>query len=105
LKEDPHLQGGYDEARVLFSARTFTPFHAFKLDHTYATAFLPNSFSKIKNKSLPTMSRHSDLKADQVRRDLMSYTLLTNHWCSADGSAPGTGDLGTENFGSLRVLN
>jgi len=75
LKEDPHLQARYDEARVLFSARTFTPFHALKQDHIYARAFLPNSFKKIKNKSVQTMSRHTDLKSDQVRRDVMSIIL------------------------------
>jgi len=77
LKEDPHLQARYDddEARVLFSARTFTPFHALKQDLIYARAFLPNSYTKIKNKSVKTMSRHTDLKADQVRRDIMSIIL------------------------------
>lgn len=75
LKEDPHLQARYDEARVLFSARTFTPFHALKQDHIYARAFLPNSFTKLKNKSVQTISKHTDLKADQVRRDIMSIIL------------------------------
>ena len=72
VREDPNLQKRYDEARVLFSARTFTAFNALKSDHLYVRALLPKTFNKVKNKSVSTMSRHTDIMADEVRRNLMS---------------------------------
>lgn len=71
IREDPNLQKRYDEARVLFSARTFTAFNALKSDDLYVKALLPKTYKKVKNKSVATMSRHTDQIADDIRRDLM----------------------------------
>ena len=72
VREDPDLQRRYDEARVLFSAKTFTAFNALKSDEIYVKALLPKTYKKVKNKSVTTMSRHTDQMADNIRRDLMS---------------------------------
>ena len=72
VREDPELQKRYDEARVLFSAMTFTAFNALKSDEIYVKALLPKTYKKVKNKSVSTMSRHTDQMADDIRRNLMS---------------------------------
>ena len=72
IKEDPNLQKRYDEARVLFSAKTFTAFNALKSDELYVKALLPKTYKKVKNKSVSTMSRHTDQMADDIRMELMS---------------------------------
>ena len=72
LKDDPNLQKRYDQARVLFAARTFTAFNALQHDYLYLEALLPKTHKKVKIKSVQTISRHTDIMADDVRRDLMS---------------------------------
>lgn len=72
VREDPDLQKRYDKARVLFSAKTFTAFNALKSDEIYVKALLPKTYKKVQNKSVSTMSRHTDQMADDIRRDLMS---------------------------------
>ena len=66
------VQSSYDRARVLFAAKTMTPFNALKHDELYLKALLPKSYSRIKIKSKQTLSRHTDKMADEVRVDLMS---------------------------------
>ena len=72
VKLDPHVQKRYDRARVLFSAKNMIPFNALKSDELYVKALLPKTYKKVKNKSVATMSRHTDIVADEVRRDIMS---------------------------------
>ena len=52
-----------------------TPFNALKHDHLYVEALLPKSHSKIKNKSVQTISRHTADLADELRRDMLSIIL------------------------------
>ena len=68
--DNSQLQLRYDQARVLFSAKTMTAFQALKHDDLYVKALIPHR--KLTNKSARTISRHTDRMADDVRRDLLS---------------------------------
>ena len=74
-REDPVAQALYDKARVLFSATTMTPFNALQHDYLYVEALLPKSHKKIKIKSGKTISRHTGILADEIRREIMSIIM------------------------------
>lgn len=74
-RHDPELQRRYDDARVLFCAKTFTAFHAMRHDQILVKALLPNSHQKIQIKTPKTISNHTSKKADQLRRDMLSIII------------------------------
>lgn len=74
-REDPAAQAAYDKARVLFSAKTMTPFNALQHDYLYVEALLPKTHKKIKIKSGKTISRHTGVLADEIRREIMSIIM------------------------------
>ena len=74
-RDDPVAQALYDRARVLFSAKTLTPFNALQHDYLYVEALLPKTHKKIKIKSAKTISRHTGDLADEIKRDIMSIIL------------------------------
>ena len=74
-RHDPGLQRRYDEARVLFVAKSLSSFNIMKYDHLLVKALLPQSHSKIKFKTPETISNHATKMANQLRKDMLSIVV------------------------------
>ena len=73
---DPALQSRYDEAKVIYAARTMSSFQSLEQIHVIAEALLPNTHKqKLKNKSAKAMSRKTGKMANLMKRKLFNIVL------------------------------
>lgn len=84
-RHDPQMQRRLDQAVVHFAAMTGISFNALSKENIeiLIKAFFPKSAPKVHGRHRSTISRHTTLEADKVRRDILSIILSAKDDCSS----------------------
>ncbi len=103
-RHDPKMQKRLDQAVVLFAAMTGVSFNALSAGNIdiLIKAFFPKSTPKVKGRHPTTISRHTTLEADKIRRDIYSIVLSSKTEChSYSFTSDMWKDLAMDSFISL----
>ena len=82
-RHDPEMQKAFDKAVVTFSAVTGVSFTALSKGNIdiLIKPFFSKSTPKVHGKSVPTISRHTNALAEEIRRDVYSIVLASKECC------------------------
>ena len=84
-RHDPQMQKRFDQAVVNFAATTGVSFNALSKENMdiLIKPFFPKSTPKVKGRHRSTISRHTSLEADEIRRNIYSIILSAKEDCSS----------------------
>lgn len=103
-RHDPQMQKRFDQAVVHFAAKTGVSFGALSNGNIdiLIKAFFPKSNPKVHGRHTSTISRHTSLEADKIRRQVFSIVLSSKKDChSYSFTSDMWKDLAMDSFISL----